>query len=78
MHGRKRSDPAIVEKKSTNNAESAGEPVEGEWGPRGMRNSTAHFGHRDGRVWHMGRTAYGRGKAQQGDEVHRPFAPCKH
>ena len=49
MHGREKSDSAIVAVKPTNKAvPTAAEPVSQGRGPRGTRASKARTGHRDG------------------------------
>jgi hypothetical protein len=51
MHGREKSDSAIVAGKPTNKATPvAAEPVERRRGPRGMRASKARAGHRTGQT----------------------------
>jgi hypothetical protein len=61
MHGREKSDSAIVAVKPTNKAVPiAAEPVEPRAGPRGTRASKARTGHRDGSAWHKRWSAYGK------------------
>ena len=51
MHGREKSDSAIVAGKPTNKATTVvAEPVERRAGPRGMRSSKARAGHRTGQT----------------------------
>src|SRR5262245_37321716 len=57
MHGREKSDFAIVAGKPTNKAvPTASEPVERRGQPRGMRASKARTGHRTGQPCHRRRT----------------------
>ena len=61
MHGREKSDPAIVAMKPTN---KAGNRRRSRWsqgrGPRGMRTSKARAGRRTGKACHRRWTAYGK------------------
>ena len=51
MHGREKSDPAIVAKKPPNKAgEPVAEAVERRAGPRGTRTGKARAGHRTGKA----------------------------
>ena len=60
MHGREKSDFAIVAGKPTNKAvPTAAEPVERRAGPRGTRASKARTGHSAGCACHKRWSAYG-------------------
>ena len=60
MHGREKSDSAIVAGKPTNKAvPTAAEPVEPRAGAKG-RAGKACTGHRDGSAWHKRWSAYGK------------------
>ena len=60
MHGRKKSDPAVVSGKPTNKAgATAAESVEPRAGAKGTRASKARTGLRAGHAWHRRWSAYG-------------------
>ena len=69
MHGREKSDSAIVAVKPAN---KAGRPLRSRWsegrGPRGMRASKARAGHRTGKACHRRWTAYGKSQRQRKKE----------
>ena len=76
MHGREKSDPAIVAVKPTNKAgRPAAEPAEPRAGAEGTRTSKARTGRRAGEACHRRWSAYGK---QQGKGRRRQFTALLH
>ena len=67
MHGREKSDPAIVARKPANNAgQPAAERVERRAGTEGTRASKARAGRRTGKACHRRWSAYGKPQSKEG------------